>query len=489
MLAIAALSVSFITCDDDETTPDGPAITPPTVTNVETGSSIDVAFNATIPGGFRSAAVTAVGGLATVKTMPQSGATEGVVVVTYIADDSEGAGTVTLSITDNNNKTESETATLNKQLEVTEFVVSANIMGDATWETGKTYILAGRIAVLEGVTLTIEPGTVVKGQAGTQSNATALIIARGAKIMAEGTADLPIIFTTVSDEITPADVADGNVASPNLDPVTNGYWGGLIILGKAPISASASAVQIEGIPTSDANGLYGGDDPEDNSGVLRYISIRHGGTNIGSGNEINGLTLGGVGSGTVVDHIEIVSNQDDGIEWFGGTVNVTNVVVWNVGDDAIDTDQSWAGTLDNFVVVTPGGSCFELDGPEGAMKAGHAITHGTIIASGSERVAGALVDLDPASMVALGNLYFSALTTGQMFGFIDQDGFTGACDDNGCPFTAIELGLPEGSALTDFIQDGASPAGITGVTTATVGADASGFGWTWAAKAGALAGL
>ena len=114
-----------------------------------------------------------------------------------------------------------------------------------------------------------------------------------------------------------------------------------------------SEVQIEGIPSSDANGLYGGNNDEDNSGVMTYISIRHGGANIGEGNEINGLTLGCVGSGTVISNIEVVANQDDGIEWFGGTVNVSNAVVWNAGDDAIDTDQAWAGTLDNFVVVTP----------------------------------------------------------------------------------------------------------------------------------------
>src|SRR5690606_34927751 len=204
------------------------------------------------------------------------------------------------------------------------------------------YILGGRIAVVDGVTLTIEPGVVVKGQAGIGSNATALLIARGAKLMAEGTASLPIIFTSVADEITPEDIAEGNFASPNLDPTVNGLWGGLIVLGKATISASnkdtkedVSEIQIEGIPTSDANGLYGGNVDDDNSGVLKYISIRHGGSNIGSGNEINGLTLGGVGSETVIDHIEVVSNQDDGIEWFGGTVNVTNVVVWNVGDDGI----------------------------------------------------------------------------------------------------------------------------------------------------------
>ena len=100
-----------------------------------------------------------------------------------------------------------------------------------------------------------------------------------------------------------------------------------------------------------------------------------GGANIGEGNEINGLTLGGVGSGTVIENIEIVSNQDDGIEWFGGAVSITNAVVWNTGDDAIDTDQAWSGTLDNFVVINPGDECFELDGGEGDFNNMHTITN------------------------------------------------------------------------------------------------------------------
>ena len=149
------------------------------------------------------------------------------------------------------------------------------------------------------------------------------MIARGGKLFANGTADAPIIFTSVADEIMP-----GQKVSPNLDPNLDGLWGGLIILGNAPISAASDVVQIEGIPPSDANGLYGGSDATDNSGAITYISIRHGGANIGEGNEINGLTLGGVGNGTTISNVEVVGNQDDGIEFFGGTVNVSNALVW-----------------------------------------------------------------------------------------------------------------------------------------------------------------
>ncbi len=277
-------------------------------------------------------------------------------------------------------------------------VVSSNITSNTTWTAGNVYQLGGRITVTDGATLTIEPGVIIKGEAGTGSNATALLVARGGRLNANGTAALPIIFTSVADEITPEQVASGDFASPNLDPTVNGLWGGVLIMGRAPISASSdngdvTEVQIEGIPTSDTNGLYGGNDAADNSGTIRYISIRHGGTNIGNGNEINGLTLGGVGSATVIEHVEIVSNQDDGIEFFGGTVDLSNAVVWNTGDDAIDTDQSWAGTLDNFVIVTPGDHCFELDGPEGSMVAGHTIRNGSIKASSEDVTSSDLINM------------------------------------------------------------------------------------------------
>src|SRR6056300_857937 len=182
-----------------------------------------------------------------------------------------------------------------------EVIVSSNITANTTWSKDKTYILAGRIFVVDGVTLTIEAGTIIKGQAGSGANATALIVARGGKLMAEGTATSPIIFTSVADEIS-----SGEIASPNLEPNFDGLWGGLIILGKAQASLKGDVTEanIEGIPPTELNGFYGGTDDADNSGVIKYVSVRHGGSNIGEGNEINGITFGAVGSGTMVDHIE-----------------------------------------------------------------------------------------------------------------------------------------------------------------------------------------
>lgn len=371
--------------------------------------------------------------------------------------------------------------------EETEFTITSNISEDTTWETGNVYVLGNRVSVLDGATLTIEPGVIVKGQAGTGANATALLVARGGKLMAEGTADAPIIFTSVADELSPEDVEAGIFGSPNLDPDINGLWGGVIVLGKAPISASnesgdVSEVQIEGIPTSDTNGLYGGNQAADNSGVIKYISIRHGGTNIGSGNEINGLTLGGVGSETVIENVEVVANQDDGIEWFGGTVNVKNALVWNVGDDGIDTDQSWNGTLDNFLVVTPTGHGFELDGPEGSMEAGHIIKNGTVVSSvtteDGTRSLEDLINVDDNSIVDLMNIFITGIIEGQMINRVTAAGVT---------FEGIELNVAEADLASHV--NGDVPAGVTAVSSPTVGADASVFGWTWASKAGALTGL
>ncbi len=361
-------------------------------------------------------------------------------------------------------------------------VISSNITSNTTWYADTVYQLGGRITVTSGATLTIQPGTVIKGEAGTGSNATALLIARGGKLMAEGTASLPIIFTSVADEITPEMVAAGNFASPNLDPTVNGLWGGVLILGNAKISPKPGTagelleVQIEGIPTSDANGLYGGNDDADNSGVLKYVSIRHGGTNIGSGNEINGLTLGGVGNGTVIENIEIVANQDDGIEYFGGTITTKNVISWNCGDDALDTDQSFGGTIDNFVVITPADHAFELDGPEGNYAAGHIIKNGNVIMSNADVVSHDLINTDANSIVDLLDIFFTDLVA-------DNGTINRVTGNPGVTYTGIVIDVPAGDSLQTYVN-GAIPAGVTSGTTGK--ANTSVFGWTWANAANVI---
>ncbi len=210
-------------------------------------------------------------------------------------------------------------------------------VGTITFTKDKTWVLNGLVFVNSGQTLTVEPGTLIKGKSGQGDNASALIVSRGAKIMAEGTSTEPIIMTSETD-------------GGQIPATARGLWGGLIVLGNASLNSSPGESAIEGIPTSETRGLYGGDNDADNSGSLAYISIRHGGTDIGAGNEINGLTLGGVGSGTSVHHIEIVANNDDGIEFFGGTVNVSNLCISYCADDNVDYDEGWRGRA-QFVFV------------------------------------------------------------------------------------------------------------------------------------------
>ncbi len=205
------------------------------------------------------------------------------------------------------------------------------------WTNDNVYILNG-FCFVEG-TLDIQEGTIIKGAEGTGEDAAALIIARGAQIFAEGTASEPIIFTYEADDFSSATAS------------TRGQWGGLIVLGSASLNSSPGVTQIEGIPTNEPRGEYGGNDDTDNSGVITYVSIRHGGSDIGAGNEINGLTLGGVGNGTTINHVEVISNSDDGVEFFGGTADTKHMLVAYCGDDNFDYDEGFRGRGQFWAVV------------------------------------------------------------------------------------------------------------------------------------------
>ncbi|GAA0874045.1 hypothetical protein GCM10009118_04530 [Wandonia haliotis] len=243
---------------------------------------------------------------------------------------------------------------------------SGTLTADETWTADKIWVLNGKVYVPDGVTLTIQPGTIIKGAEGQESLASALIVQRGGILLAEGTASQPIIFTSILDNIKV-----GETAGTNLSRTDNEKWGGLAILGRAPISAQSGDTEtnLEGIPAGDGQGLFGGTNPSDYSGKLKYISIRHGGISIGEGNELNGLTLGGVGSTTEISNIEIYATLDDGIECFGGTVDIDNALVYYQGDDGLDLDMNYSGTIENFIVIHGDGigtdEGLEIDGPEG----------------------------------------------------------------------------------------------------------------------------
>ncbi len=278
--------------------------------------------------------------------------------------------------------------------QITEDMILTN---DVVWE------IQGRVVVTSGTTLTINEGTIIKAFAGQEASASVLIIARGGKIEANGTAARPIIFTSIADNIEV-----GQTAGTNLSQNDRGLWGGVIVLGKAKASLAGDALenQIEGIPASDTNGLYGGNDDADDSGTLNYISIRHGGTSIGDGNEINGLTLGGVGNGTSISNIEVVANVDDGIEWFGGSVNVSNAIVWSCGDDALDIDEAYSGTITNSVAILGDISdhALEIDGPAGSLE-GMFTLDGLTLIGNTTTENGEYADLRDRAMGTIKNVY------------------------------------------------------------------------------------
>ena len=236
------------------------------------------------------------------------------------------------------------------------------ISSNTTWTNDKVWLMDGKIVVQNGATLTVEAGTIVKAAAGTGANATVLIVAKGAKIEAIGTAEKPIIFTDANDQIVYAN----GTTSPNRSVTDKGLWGSVIILGNGIVGAASGEANIEGVVSGYEFTKYGGSNNAENSGTLKYVSIRNTGTAVSPGNELQGLTMGGVGSGTVIENIELIGSEDDGIEIFGGAVNVTNIVIANFDDDGIDLDQAYDGTISNAVVIMAPGSdtVFEIDGTE-----------------------------------------------------------------------------------------------------------------------------
>ncbi len=209
--------------------------------------------------------------------------------------------------------------------------VSGEITTNTTWSASKIYLLKGFVFVSNNATLTIEPGTIIKGDKATQAT---LIITRGAKINATGTAEKPIVFTSA--------LAAG--------ARSQGDWGGVILLGKAPVNQGTD-VKIEGGLKDPKGGedkayiYYGGTDAADNSGTLKYVRIEYAGIAFSVDNEINGLTMGGVGSGTTLDYIQVYRSGDDAFEWFGGTVNAKHLLAIGTWDDDFDTDFGYSGNV------------------------------------------------------------------------------------------------------------------------------------------------
>jgi len=230
--------------------------------------------------------------------------------------------------------------------------VTGTITENTTWRADKKYFLLGFVHVDEGVTLTIEPGTIIKGDK--ESKGT-LIIERGAMLMANGTAANPIVFTS------------------NLPVGQRGYgdWGGVIICGKAPVNVPGGQGVVEG----GTEAFFGGNNPEDNSGVIRYVRIEFAGIAFQPNQEINGLTMAGVGRGTQIDHVQVSYCGDDSFEWFGGTVNCKYLVAHRGWDDDFDTDNGYSGSVqfgvgfrDPVIADASGSNGFESDNDPGGTE-------------------------------------------------------------------------------------------------------------------------
>lgn len=268
--------------------------------------------------------------------------------------------------------------------------VSDNIATSTMWTANKTYKLKKQIYVLPGATLTIEAGTVI---ASDPADLGSLAVARGAKIYVNGTKEKPVIMTSTTDVATweiDAKHPTGHNPKTGTWHVGCNEWGNLTLMGKGLISASHYGGLQVGNNTKDPSGLnvkqmegltdlnysmYGGANDNDDSGSISYVSLRYGGKVIGLGNELNGLSLGGIGRETDVNHVEIINNVDDGVEIWGGTVNLKYLSIWNVGDDSFDVDEGWRGKGQFFFIVQGysvdakqgsgvGDNCFETDGAE-----------------------------------------------------------------------------------------------------------------------------
>jgi len=426
-VAVAAMVV-MQSCKDDD-----PIILPPTLTapasvaSVQIGGKTDVTFTFVAPGGFASSTVASTGGSATVKTAPTVGATDGSVVVEFTADNTAGAGTVVLTLTDSKGQSTSQTAAINKTisappsltlsltateaiqgssvnvsvvvtaangvktltvtgatstpaspitltgaspltqavsiavpatavagskitalftatdqqnlvsspiaLEITVLDATIVLSGSLTTQSldaTKKYLIRGQTFVPDGVTITIPAGTVIFGEKATKGT---LIVERGGKILANGTAAAPVVMTS-NQEVNARDKGD---------------WGGLVILGKAYTNQPNPAV--EGISPAKNFGAADRTNDNDNSGVYKYLRVEYAGIELTPNNETNSITMGGVGSGTVMEYMQVSFGGDDGFEWFGGTVNGKYLISLSTWDDDFDGDFAWSGNVQFGLVV------------------------------------------------------------------------------------------------------------------------------------------
>jgi len=233
--------------------------------------------------------------------------------------------------------------------------VSGDITTNTTWTSDKVWEINGVVRVKSGATLTIQAGTFIKAKPLAAGVATGvLVITKTGKIDAQGTATAPVIFTSYN-------LLDGAATT-----ATPGDFGGVVILGNAAVNNGLETNIIEGLgdqPTV-SDFYYGGSNNAHNGGALNYVRIEFAGRilDAATGVEINGLTLGGVGSGTVIDHVQVSYGRDDSFEFFGGTVNASHLVSFASDDDNFDFDLGYTGTITKAIAIADGNSTHSLSG-------------------------------------------------------------------------------------------------------------------------------
>jgi hypothetical protein len=316
--------------------------------------------------------------------------------------------------------------------------VSADVTADTTWTSGSVYTLTKHVFVRDGATLTIEPGTKVLGLRGSS-----LVVATTGKIHAAGTAAAPIVFTSGQPE---------GYRAP-------GDWGGVVLLGLAKINVSAGFTQIEGFPSGTAATTYGGTDDAHDCGTIRYARIEFAGFQLAPDNELNGLTVGGCGSQTELEYIQVHKGADDGIEFFGGTADLKHAVITQPDDDGLDWDFGWTGRV-QFAVVQQnalvGDKGIEADnnnnGKDNEPRSNPLVYNLTLVGS----------NLGGAGKTGQGGIHFRRGTAGHVYNAI-VTGFTSRVIDVDGPESVAQFGAGE-----LFLRDSViyANAGVTDATTA-----------------------
>ena len=353
--------------------------------------------------------------------------------------------------------------------QVTAQNLAGNLTTDLTLQSGLDYTLTGALLVKDGAILTIDAGTRVKALAG--GTDVYILVEKGGKIIADGTEENPIVFTS-------------NATNPR-----SGDWGGIILNGKAPLSRQDDA---NSNSTAEVNTAieYGGDIANDNSGILNYVKIEYTGARIDDEAEHNGLTLNGVGSGTKITNIAIFNGDDDAIEFFGGTVNATNILVVNAKDDMFDFTQGYTGTCTNlygvrengFTAVTSDPRGIEADGnldgntPSDINQSNFTI-NGLTIVNNAEGVT--LSDGIKVRRGAIVNITNSYLALGKDAIFSDVIDLTDSKGDaNDATTITANINTDNNLDITDVKNTTSGGATINTEEVTTGGSDISVFAWT-----------